>query len=69
MHDPTVSLREAAPQPLTHSFAVCEKIKPRIANRFDRTIPVELLDFVVDPGNQKLIGNPAHGGELIYDQY
>jgi predicted aspartyl protease len=32
-------------------------------------VPLELLDFVVDPRNQKLIGNPAHGGELICDQY
>lgn len=25
-------------------------------------IPLELLDFVVDPVNQRLIGNPEHGG-------
>ena len=25
-------------------------------------VPLELLDFVVDPGRQQLIGNPAHGG-------
>lgn len=30
-------------------------------------LPLEALDFVVDPVNQKVIGNPAHGGEQIYD--
>ena len=32
-------------------------------------IPLELLDFVVDPVNQRLIGNPAHGGEHIMELY
>ncbi len=32
-------------------------------------IPLELLDFVVDPGQQRLIGNPAHGGEHILEMY
>ena len=32
-------------------------------------VPLELLDFVVDPRQQKLIGNPAHGGEHMYEQY
>jgi hypothetical protein len=32
-------------------------------------IPLETLDFVVDPVGQKLIGNPAHGGEHIYEWY
>ena len=32
-------------------------------------IPLELLDFVVDPKGQKLIGNPAHGGEHVLDMY
>lgn len=30
-------------------------------------IPLENLDFVVDPKNQRLIGNPEHGGEFIID--
>jgi predicted aspartyl protease len=30
-------------------------------------LPLEHLDFVVDPIQQKLIGNPAHGGEQMYD--
>ena len=32
-------------------------------------IPVGLLDFVVDPIGQQLIGNPAHGGEQIIELY
>ena len=32
-------------------------------------IPLEHLDFVVDPRVQKLIGNPAHGGEHVYEMY
>lgn len=32
-------------------------------------IPLEHLDFVVDPRNQQLIGNPRHGGEHMYEMY
>ena len=32
-------------------------------------IPLEHLDFVVDLRQQKLIGNPAHGGEHMYELY
>lgn len=32
-------------------------------------IPLEALDFVVDPIAQRLIGNPAHGGEHIIEVY
>jgi predicted aspartyl protease len=32
-------------------------------------IPLELLDFVVDPKGQQLIGNPDHGGEWMFDMY
>jgi predicted aspartyl protease len=32
-------------------------------------IPLENLDFVVDPKNQRLIGNPDHGGEFMIDMY
>jgi predicted aspartyl protease len=32
-------------------------------------IPLELLDFVVSPTEQKLIGNPDHGGEFMIDMY
>jgi predicted aspartyl protease len=30
-------------------------------------LPLEHLDFVVDPVGQRVIGNPAHGGEQMYD--
>ncbi len=32
-------------------------------------IPLEHLDFVIDMRDQKLIGNPRHGGEHIYEMY
>jgi predicted aspartyl protease len=32
-------------------------------------IALGLLDFVVDPNGQGLIGNPAHGGEHIIELY
>jgi predicted aspartyl protease len=32
-------------------------------------IPLEHLDFVIDMRNRKLIGNPAHGGEHVYELY
>ena len=30
-------------------------------------LPLEHLDFVVDPVRQRIIGNPEHGGEQMYD--
>ena len=32
-------------------------------------IPLEHLDFVVDLANRRLTGNPAHGGEQIFEMY
>ena len=32
-------------------------------------IPLEHLDLVVDPCSRKLVGNPAHGGEHVYEMY
>lgn len=32
-------------------------------------IPLEHLDLVVDMRNHQLIGNPAHGGEHMYELY
>jgi len=32
-------------------------------------IPLEHLDFVIDPRNQKLIGNPGDNGEHVYEMY
>lgn len=32
-------------------------------------VPLELLDFVVDPVRGQLIGNPEHGGEQMIEMY
>ena len=32
-------------------------------------VPLELLDFVVDMKDRRLIGNPAHGGEHVIELY
>jgi predicted aspartyl protease len=32
-------------------------------------IPLEALDWVIDPKGQRLIGNPEHGGEWGMDAY
>jgi predicted aspartyl protease len=32
-------------------------------------IPLEGLDFVVDPVGRRLIGNPAHGGVAMYEEF
>jgi clan AA aspartic protease len=32
-------------------------------------VPLELLDFVVDPRGGQLVGNPAHGGEHMFEMY
>ena len=32
-------------------------------------IPLENLDLVVDPRGAKLIGNPEHGGEQMFEMY
>ncbi len=32
-------------------------------------IPMEHLDFTIDMRSKKLVGNPAHGGEHVYEMY
>jgi predicted aspartyl protease len=32
-------------------------------------VPLEILDYVVDPKGQRLIPNPAHGGEWTWELY
>jgi predicted aspartyl protease len=32
-------------------------------------LPLEHLDFVIDTRSRALIGNPAHGGEHVYELY
>ena len=32
-------------------------------------VPLEILDFVVDVPNRRLIGNPAHGGQQMFEMF
>jgi clan AA aspartic protease len=32
-------------------------------------VPLELMDWVIDPRGQRLIGNPEHGGEQMLELY
>jgi hypothetical protein len=32
-------------------------------------LSLEHLDFVIDPRSRTLVGNPAHGGEHMYELY
>lgn len=32
-------------------------------------VPLELLDWVIDPQGQRLIGNPEHGGQHMVDMF
>lgn len=32
-------------------------------------VPLEVLDFWIDPTNQRLIGNPEHGGQWMAEAY
>ena len=32
-------------------------------------VPLEVMDFVIDPRQQLLIGNPAHGGKQMLEMY
>ena len=32
-------------------------------------VPLELMDFVVDPVRMRIVGNPEHGGEWMADQF
>jgi clan AA aspartic protease len=32
-------------------------------------VALEMLDFVVDPKRQRLVGNPEHGGKFMHDLF
>jgi predicted aspartyl protease len=32
-------------------------------------VPLEMLDFWIDMGNKRLVGNPEHGGEWVVDMF
>jgi hypothetical protein len=39
------------------------------ATESHKVIPMENLDLLVDPRGRKLIGNPEHGGEHMFEMY
>ena len=51
----------------TEEFGVIE-LPEEVPNLLGQ-VPLEVLDFVVDPRGQKLIPNPAHGGEQMTEEY
>lgn len=46
---------------------VCEL--PDVCPPLIGQVPLEMLDFVVDPNGQKLIGNPDHDGEQMIELF
>ncbi len=42
---------------------------PEVCPPLIGVVPLELMDYVVDPGSQRLIGNPAHGGQQMLDMF
>jgi predicted aspartyl protease len=48
----------------TDVLEVPDKVPPLIGQ-----IPLELLDFVIDPRDHRLVSNPAHGGEHMFEMY
>ena len=32
-------------------------------------VPLQIMDFVVDMRNERVIGNPEHGGEWMWEEY
>jgi predicted aspartyl protease len=66
----TVPLPMYRAAPLTIQGGDCAIDLGEIGDEFPVLIgqvPLELLDWVVDPGGQRLIGNPEHGGEHIME--
>jgi len=66
------------------SFEICEPVRLTVQDRdcivevaetpdgcpaLIGQIPLELLDFVVDPAGQRLLGNPDHGGQQMIDMF
>jgi hypothetical protein len=66
------------------SFDICEPVRLAVQDRdfvvevaeipdscpaLAGQIPLELLDFIVDPQGQCLLGNPDHGGEQMIDMF
>jgi len=55
------------PRPLSAAAAVMEV--PDDVPVLIGQLPLEHLDLVVDLRSRSLIGNPAHGGEHVYELY
>ena len=68
----------------SHQVAIYDAVRVTILERFCTVdvmevpdevpvlvgqIPLEMLDLVVDPQGDRLIGNPAHGGEHVQELY
>jgi hypothetical protein len=71
MHDRVQECLDASSRPHGRS---CERPRAgpgrgRLCALLIGFIPLEMLDFVVDPRDQRLIGNPDHGGEWMIDMY
>ena len=77
-----ISTRKARTAGGPRTFNVCGPVRLTVQGRFCSCdvielpddcpvcigqIPLEQLDFVVDPRSQKLIGNPEHNGEQMVD--
>ena len=55
-----------------HSSACCRidvAVVPEDCPVLIGQVGLELLDFVVDPKRQRLIGNPEHGGKFMHDMF
>jgi predicted aspartyl protease len=68
----TVSFGVYSPARLTVGGRTCEVRVTEVADNCPvliGVIPLEMLDFVVDPKGQRLVGNPAHGGEWMIDVF
>lgn len=60
------------PVRLTVQGRVCSCLVSELPNDCPALIgqlPLEDMDFVVDPKRQRLIGNPAHGGKEMQEEY
>jgi clan AA aspartic protease len=79
-----VRSRQARTAAGTVSFAVYEAVRLTVMGRectadvaevpddcpvLIGQVPLELLDFVVDPAGQRLVGNPEHGGQHMMDMF
>jgi predicted aspartyl protease len=66
----TLQVYEAVNLTVQGREAVCEVTEiPDDCPVLIGQVPLEILDFVVDPQGQRLIGNPAHGGEQMIELY